>query len=180
MIPATTRLMARLYLDTVVRTRRTFVVGIVLAIVALLFVVAGILASGPKESLGLYYLFLFGGPAGVVLQFSALFFGAAAAADEVDNGTAIYLLSRPLSRPMVLAGRLAAAWLVLVILMSALNLLVGLFTAGPGHLHRILLAQIPIVLGCGVYVALFGLLATFVRNALAVGAVVSLLWDFPP
>jgi len=179
MMPATARLMARHYVDTVVRTKRSVIVGIVLGLVGLLFVAAGILAPGPKEQLGLYYLFLFSGPAGVVLQFTALFFGAAVAADEVDNGTAIYLLSRPLSRPMTFLGRLAAAWVVLAVLMSALNLLVGLFTGGPGHLHRILLAEIPIVLGCGVYVALFALLATFVRNALAVGAVVSLLWDFP-
>ncbi len=178
-MPATAPLMARLYLDTVVRTKRTLIVGLVLVLVALLFAVAGILAQGPKERLGLYYLFLFGGPAGIVLQFCALFFGAAAAADEVENGTAVYLLSRPLSRPLTFLGRLAAAWGVLAVLMSVLNLLVGLFTGGPTHLHRILLAEIPILVGCGVYVALFSLLALLVRNALAVGAVVSLLWDFP-
>jgi ABC-2 type transport system permease protein len=59
---------------------------------------------------------------GLLLPFTALVFGTAALGTEFEDGTAVYLLSKPIPRATVVLSKLLVAWLatVGVVLISAL------------------------------------------------------------
>ena len=115
---------------------------------------------------------------GTLLPLAALIFGTSAIGSEIEDGTAVYLLSKPIPRWQVVASKMLVAWVVtsalvfsatvvsvLIALKSPLdyNILIGFLLAGTA--------------GRLVYTALFVLLSILTSRALIVGLLYVFIWE---
>jgi len=113
-----------------------------------------------------------------LLPLVALVYGTAALGAEIEDGTAVYLLAKPLPRRTIIVGKLLAAWAVTgaTVLISAL--VAGAIAFGGAGDSGILLGfGLAIVLGSLVYTALFLALSIFTSRALIAGLVYVFVWE---
>jgi ABC-2 type transport system permease protein len=113
---------------------------------------------------------------GVMLPLLGLIAGTGVIAPEVDDGTIVHLLAKPISRPGVAVTKFLVA-----------ASLLGLFGAVPTFLAGYLLVrgESGVALGFAVgalaggiaYAALFLLLGVITKHAVAVGLVYALIWE---
>lgn len=115
----------------------------------------------------------------IVLPLIALVFGTSAIGSELDDGTIVYLLTKPIRRLRIMAAKaavpagLTAALVVPSTLLTASVAIAGgndLLTAGLGY-------AVAAALGGCAYVVFFVAISTFTRWALAVGLLYVLLWE---
>lgn len=173
-----TAAMAGLYFRTVVKSKRSIIAGALGLVILAFFAYAALtIEGGPQERLDLFRTFVFIGPLGFLVQFGGLFFGLAVVSEEVENGTAIYLLVRPLSRAAVLFGRALAAFVTVAGGLIAMTLLVFALTRPAGAVAALGGALAAIVLGTLAYVAIFSLFAAVFKNAVAPSLLFVLLWE---
>jgi len=170
-------LMAGLYVRTVVRGKGSWITGLLALALVAVFGWAALRADDAAARLEVYRTFLVIGPLGFLVQFAALLYGVAAVSEDRDGGTAAFIFVRPLPRAAVFSGRLAAAALTTVVLVTAAHLVVAALTRVPGAVSAFLLAEVPILAGALCYTALFMLLAAMVRNAVVVGALWLVAWE---
>ncbi len=172
--------MARLYLATLTRGRKSWLVGALLAVGMLVVAItvyrprrAGYDLAENYEQLVAQLLL------GFLVQFVCLFYGLAVVREEVAQRTLTYLLLRPLRRSSILLGRYLAAQAVglLVVLGASLAIfgLAGRGLSGVPPLPDILLA---VGLGALVYTGVFTAFATFLPRATIVGVCYIVLWEF--
>jgi ABC-2 type transport system permease protein len=102
--------------------------------------------------------------------------GTGAIGPEIDDGSIVYLLSKPLSRPSIVLSKLAVAVVVVTGLGAVPTLLAGLVLAGTADRLAVGFALGAAVAGVA-YCALFVLLAVLTRNAVVVGLVYALVWE---
>ncbi len=113
-----------------------------------------------------------------LLPLTALIFGTTALGTEIEDGTAVYLLSKPLLRFQVVAAKLAAAWLpaaILVALSTAASAAIAL--EGTGNSSILVGFTVAVVLGSFVYCCLFLLLSLVTSRALIGGLIYVFLWE---
>jgi ABC-2 type transport system permease protein len=155
------------------RTLLLLLLGGVLALVAVVFRLAGEEAralpftSGLLSNLGIATL----------MPLVALLFGTGAIGAEIEDGTAVFLLAKPISRRTIVLTKLAVAAACSVALTCGPMLLAGLIAAG-GLGDGLVIglvggAAIGSVLYCAVFVAL-GLVT---RRALVFGLAYVLIWE---
>jgi ABC-2 type transport system permease protein len=113
---------------------------------------------------------------GTVVPLLGLIAGAGAIGPEIDDGSIVYLLSKPLSRHAIVRSKLAVAVAVVTVVAAVPTLLAGLVLSGAvGRL------AVSYAVGAGVaglaYCALFVLLAILTRNAVVVGLIYVLIWE---
>lgn len=115
----------------------------------------------------------------IVLPLAAVLFGTGAFGAEIDEGTAIYLLSKPMSRwSVVLAKTLAATILTLTLSVGSV-LVAAAIDALPGDngLAATEAYVAATVVGAVCYVSLFVALSIFTRRALVIGIGYTLIWE---
>lgn len=113
---------------------------------------------------------------GTLVPLVALIAGTGAIAPEIDDGSILYLLSKPLSRHSILRTKLVVAIAVAVGFGAVSVLLAGLLLSGTSN--RLALAYAAgAAVACIAYCALFVLLSVLTRNAVVVGLVYVLLWE---
>jgi ABC-2 type transport system permease protein len=113
-----------------------------------------------------------------LLPIVALVYGTTALGAEIEDGTAVYLLAKPIPRSRIILGKLLAAWTL-----TAATVLVSAITAGaiafggvgsdgilPGF-------AVGIVVGSLVYTALFVMLSVITSRALIAGLVYVFIWE---
>lgn len=115
---------------------------------------------------------------GTFLPLAALVFGTAALGTEFEDGTAPYLLSKPIPRSQVVISKLFVAWLAT----SAIVLMVGLVAGvigiwGEQESGIVIGYAVAIVIGALVYNAGFIWLSIATSRALIVGLVYVFLWE---
>jgi ABC-2 type transport system permease protein len=113
-----------------------------------------------------------------VLPLCTLVFGTTALGSEIEDGTAVYLLSKPLPRSHVVGAKLGAAWLpavVLVSLSTAVSATIAL--AGTGGVSILMGFTVATALGCLAYSCLFVLLSVVTSRALIGGLIYVFLWE---
>ncbi|MDI6857065.1 MAG: ABC transporter permease [Dehalococcoidia bacterium] len=96
---------------------------------------------------------------------------------EIEDGTIVYLLSKPLSRAHVITAKLAASWLpaaALVSLSAAASAGIALQGSGYGVLPAFVIA---LGLGALAYSAVFLLLSLLTARALVVGLIYVFIWE---
>ncbi len=116
----------------------------------------------------------------VVLPLVALLFGTGALGTEIDDGTIVYLLAKPIPRWEIVTAKLLVAEVATVVL-----LVPSTFVAG-----MILLAGVPgadtgiawgftvgVVVGAIVYVAIFVAMSVLTTRALVLGLAYILIWE---
>jgi ABC-2 type transport system permease protein len=113
---------------------------------------------------------------GTLLPLVALIAGTGVLGPEIDDGTIVFLLSKPVSRPALLHAKLAVAFglisLVAVVPMGA----AGLILAGTGGGLAAGFA-IGTLAGAAAYSAIFLLINVVSRHAVVLGLVYALIWE---
>lgn len=113
---------------------------------------------------------------GVLLPLVALIAGTGVFAPEIDDGTIVYLLSKPIGRPTIVHTKLAVAAGLTVLCTAVPVLAAALIMAGPnGGLAAGFTAAT--VAGAVVYCAIFVLISIATRHAVIVGLAYALIWE---
>lgn len=112
----------------------------------------------------------------LVLPLVAILAASSVLGPEVDDGSIVYLLSKPLSRHVVVVTKLLVAAAVVLVLGALPTLVAGLELAGTSDGLAVGFAVGAAAAGLG-YCALFLLLAVVTRNAVVVGLLYALIWE---
>jgi len=121
----------------------------------------------------------------LVLQFYivilALFYGTSIAAEETENRTLAYLITRPVPKPAIVLGKYAA-YCALMFGMVAACLVPSYFVLNAGRLGDLAVTRAFLidlgVLGLGIlaYTAFFTFLGTWLKRAIIVGLIFGFGW----
>lgn len=115
---------------------------------------------------------------GTFLPLCALIFGTAALGSEFEDGTAVYLLSKPIARWRVILSKLLVAWLATAVLAVLAALVSGAIAIREIPDQGILLAfGVALVLGSLVYCSVFVFLSVITGRALITGLLYVFIWE---
>lgn len=164
---------AQLTARSLLGRRRVLFLLMLPAVLLLLCGVARLLAGSDVEiTVGL----LGGFALGTVVPLLGLIAGAGAIGPEIDDGSIVYLMSKPLSRHSIVLSKLSVAIAVIVVVAAVPTFLAGLLMSGMEE--NLAIAYAIGAAAAGVtYGALFVLLAIVTRNAVVVGLIYVLIWE---
>lgn len=115
----------------------------------------------------------------LVLPLTALVFGTAALGSELDDGTAVYILLKPIPRWQVVVAKVAVAGLLSAGLVVGSCLLTGILAGGLGP--NALGTTFGVALATGIaafaYTALFLAASAVTGRALIFGLIYTLIWE---
>lgn len=152
---------------------------LLLALVGILLIVVGALSrlANPTADEALTFsgrlLADFG--IGVVLPLVAVVIGTAAIGSELEDGTLVYLLAKPIPRWLLAIVKLLAAWLTVVFLVAP-ALAIGALVAG-GDAQLALAGAAAATVGALEYVAIFLALSLVTGRALVIGLAYVVVWE---
>ena len=112
----------------------------------------------------------------VLLPLVAVIVGTAAIGSELEDGTVVYLLAKPVPRILIVVAKLVVAWVVVTLLVSVPMLLAGpIANAGdPGLGFAYAIAA---AVGAVEYVAVFLALSLVTNRALVIGLAYVVVWE---
>jgi ABC-2 type transport system permease protein len=116
----------------------------------------------------------------ILLPLVAILFGCGAFGAEIDDGTIVYLLAKPVPRWVMIAAKGLSAFLLAVILTGASTAVAGYIAmspAGDAGMSAILAQVLSMVVGSACYVALFMAVSLYTRRALVIGIGYMLVWE---
>ncbi|RNF92934.1 ABC transporter permease subunit [Streptomyces botrytidirepellens] len=102
--------------------------------------------------------------------------GTGAIGPEIDDGSVIYLLAKPVKRPTIIVTKLVVAIGVTVVFSAVPTLLAGFILNGNAHNLAVGYAVAAAVASVA-YSAIFLLLGTITRHAVVFGLVYALVWE---
>ena len=112
-----------------------------------------------------------------VMPLVALILGTAAMGSELEDGTAVYLMVKPISRwRIALAKMLVAAGTTAALVVPAI-VLTGLLLGGAENVNTIAAYAVACLVGGSAYAAAFMTLSIFTSRALLLGLAYTLLWE---
>lgn len=111
-----------------------------------------------------------------VVPLLGLIAGTGAIGPEIDDGSIVYLLAKPVSRHSIVLTKLAVAVAVVTAFAALPVLFAGLVLAGTADGLAVGYGLAAFVAGVA-YCALFLLLAVLTRNAVVVGLLYALVWE---
>lgn len=131
-------------------------------------------ASGasPSASAGLTDGFAMG----TLLPLMCLLIGTGVIGPEIDDGSIVYLLAKPVPRRSILLAKLAVA-LATTVVFAVLPVMAGAAIAGDVELRLTTAYGVAALLAGVAYTALFLALSVLTRNAVVVGLLYALLWE---
>ena len=170
-------LIARLTLTQLLGQKRIYLLAVIAALpvlIAAVFSVTGDDASPQNFAAGLAETFHIT----LLLPLVALILGTAAFGQEVEDGTAVYILARPIPRWQIFAAKLGATWLAGGVLMvAAVVAALGIVLAGEPQQSLIAGFAIASFIGMGLYSSFFIALSAFTGRALIVGLFYIFIWE---
>ena len=116
----------------------------------------------------------------ILLPLVAILFGSGAFGAEIDEGTAVYLLAKPVPRWIVVAAKAVTAIAVSILLTGTSTALAGIIEmvpAGSDGVSATLAQVLAVVVGSACYVTLFLVVSLFTRRALVIGIGYMLVWE---
>ena len=112
-----------------------------------------------------------------VMPLVALILGTAAMGSELEDGTAVYLMVKPISRWWIaLAKMMVAAGTTAALVVPAI-VLTGLLLGGAENVNTIAAYAVACLVGGSAYAAAFMTLSIFTSRALLLGLAYTLLWE---
>jgi ABC-2 type transport system permease protein len=111
-----------------------------------------------------------------VVPLLGLIAGTGAIGPEIDEGSIVYLLSKPLSRFSIATTKVVVAVAVIAVFAALPTLAAGLILSGTSGRLAVAYAIGALVAGTA-YGALFVLLAVITRHAVVVGLLYALIWE---
>ena len=112
---------------------------------------------------------------GVLLPLVAVIVGTSVIGSELDDGTIVYLLARPVPRWRIVVVKLLVAWLVVSLLVAPATLVAGLIGQDDPALAIGFAAAV--VVGALEYTAVFVALSLVTSRALIVGLAYVVVWE---
>jgi ABC-2 type transport system permease protein len=114
-----------------------------------------------------------------VLPLVALVFGTAALGSELDDGTAVHTLTKPIARWMIVIPKLVVAGGLTALLLVVSTVISGLLIGGTGsnELQITFAFAVAILFGSYVYAAIFLALSVFTSRGLIIGLAYALIWE---
>ncbi len=167
-----------LTLRLLVRQRRTLLLVILAALpvaLALIFrLTGGSMDTNPDFAAGIMAHFI----VALVLPLTALVVGTAALGQELEDGTFVYLVAKPLPRWRVVLAKVLAAWIVVAGVVVPSVVLAGVVILGGFQGERLIPAFVVAVLaGSLAYAALFLSLSVRFGRALIIGLAYVFVWE---
>lgn len=129
---------------------------------------------GPEPEVAVLVLGTFA--LGTLLPLLGVIAGTGSIGPEIDDGSIVYLLSKPLSRHVIVLSKLVVAVGVVLVLGALPTLLSGLVLVGTEDGIAVAYGAASAVAGTA-YCALFVLLGVVTRNAVVVGLLYALVWE---
>jgi ABC-2 type transport system permease protein len=112
----------------------------------------------------------------VLMPLLSLIAGTGSIGPEIDEGSIVYLLAKPLNRYSIVVTKLAVALAVVVVFGVVPVAVAGVVLTG--EVGLVTVSYTLGALGAGVaYAAVFLLLAVVTRNAVVVGLIYALIWE---
>ncbi|WP_329382213.1 ABC transporter permease subunit [Streptomyces sp. NBC_01351] len=102
--------------------------------------------------------------------------GTGAIGPEIDDGSIVYLLAKPVKRPTIIMTKLIVAIAVTMVFSAIPTLIAGFILNGNGQQIAVAYTVAALVASIA-YSALFLLLGTVSRNAVVFGLVYALIWE---
>jgi len=114
-----------------------------------------------------------------VLPIVALIFGTAALGSELDDGTAVHILTKPIPRWVIVVPKLVVAAGLTALMIVPSTILAGILIGGMGsrELGITFAFALAALIGSFVYVAIFVALSAATSRGLVIGLGYSLLWE---
>jgi ABC-2 type transport system permease protein len=114
----------------------------------------------------------------VVTPVTALVFAAAALGSELEDGTIVYLLLKPLPRWQIVVSKLVVtAAIIAVFVMLSIYLTALVLDRGVGEAHVAFAFALGAVLGGAAYAAIFTFLGLITSRALIAGLIYVFIWE---
>lgn len=168
--------LASLTLRALLNRRRTLLLGLLGALIVVVASVFRLGGPGEEESVAFTGRLLATFGLAVLLPLVAVIVGTAALGSELDDGTIVYLLTKPVPRGLIVVVKLVVAWAVTALLVALPILLAGIIGAGgdPGLGIGYGLATL---LGALEYTAVFLALSLVTSRALVIGLAYVVVWE---
>ena len=112
---------------------------------------------------------------GVLLPVVAVIVGTSALGSELDDGTIVYLLARPVPRWRIVVVKLLVAWAVVSLLVAPATLVAGLI--GQDDPRLAVGFAVATVVGALEYTAVFVALSLITSRALIIGLAYVVIWE---
>jgi len=114
-----------------------------------------------------------------VLPLVALIFGTTALGSELDDGTAVHILTKPIPRWVIVVPKLVVAAGLTALMIVPSTILSGILIGGMGsrELGITFAFALAALIGSFVYVAIFVALSAATSRGLVIGLGYSLLWE---
>lgn len=149
---------------------------LLLALPAVFLVLAVISRSLAGQDPGNTVVLLGGFALGTLVPLLGLIAGTGAIGPEIDDGSIVYLLSKPLRRATIVRTKLAVAVGVVVTFAVLPTLVAGVILSGGSDRLAVGFSVAALVAGIA-YCALFLALAVMTRHAVVVGLLYALIWE---
>ena len=166
---------ARLTVHTLLGRRRALLLLVLPAILLVLALVLR-LTVGEDSRVDVAVGLLGAFAVATLVPLLGLIAGTGAIGPEIEDGSIVYLLAKPLSRHSIVVTKLAVAVGVVTVFAALPVLLAGLVLTGTADGIAVGYGLAALVAGV-VYCALFLLLAVVTRNAVVVGLLYALVWE---
>jgi len=158
--------------------RRSLLMGLLALVPVLVAVLVRWLADLEEDPRQIALGIVGGLALNLVLPLVSLVFGTAAIGQEIEDGTVVYLLTKPVARWRLFTGKVLAAWLATTVIVGTSAAIAGaaLLIGRPADL--LLPAFVAgVALGSLCYVTLFACLSVRFGRALIIGLVYVFVWE---
>ena len=162
----------RLAVQSLVGQRRGIVLAVLPVVLVLLALAVALLTEGPTA----YEVIVGGLGFGLVLPLVALLVTTGVLGPEIDDGSIVYLLSKPISRLTVAASKLAVAVGVTAVL-GAGSLVLGGLILDPGEAGRAAAVGVGALVSGTAYCAVFVMLSALNRHGMVSGLIYVLAFE---
>jgi ABC-2 type transport system permease protein len=113
----------------------------------------------------------------VVLPLVALVFGTAALGSELEDGTAVHILTKPVRRSTIVLAKILVAGTLTAAMLVPSTILAGVLLGRPGQLGVTFALAIGVLVGSYLYVAIFVALSVATSRGLIIGLGYALVWE---
>ena len=113
---------------------------------------------------------------GTLLPLMCLLIGTGVIGPEIDDGSIVYLLNKPVPRRAILLAKLAVA-LAATVFFAVLPIAAGAALAGDDHFKLAVAYGLAALLAGIAYTTIFVALSVLSRNAVIIGLLYALLWE---
>ncbi len=168
--------LAAITLRSLLNRRRTILLALASALVVLVAALYRLSSPTEGEALSFAGQLLADFGIGVVLPLVAVIVGTAAIGSEIEDGTIVYLLAKPVPRLTIVVVKLLIAWLVTCAIVVP-GIWIGGVVATGGSLDLATAYAVAAIVGGLEYTAIFVALSLVTSRALVVGLAYVVVWE---